>query len=340
MNWGAARLSSFTFSVVLLLAVTGQAQEKATATSPTPAAALDPADEYAIAETALDCAEVDRLAHRSLERLDYKITSSTPAGLDTVGVLKGARAFAWGDQETVTVKILCKGGQVDVDARPDVPPCEQGNRISRLAIENLGYKVTEFSPAAVGKPGMVKGAQKGKPEIYIALFCEGRMVTMDTSSESPLLANRDFYNAITDFRRGFYAVYQGQRRVVTPTATPAADKQLQVLMHPLSKVDAKTMLGREIATLLAVQVEITNLTKRSYQLDPEKIMLVSITGERVRPLPDKDHTFPVQALTTQAIVPGAKVKGYLYYQPGAYTGARGALTEEKSQEREGFEVPF
>jgi hypothetical protein len=327
------------FSVSVLFVSSVRAQEKAKGAPATPAA-VDPADEYAITETALDCAEVSRLARRSLERLDYQVTSVVPTEPGAVGVLKGARSFAWGDQETVTVKISCQEGKVAVDARPDVPPCEQANRISRLAVEHLGYKVTEFSPAAIGKPGIVKGAQPGKPEVYITLFCEGRMVTMDTSSDSPLLKNRDFYNAITDFRRGFYAVYKGQQRVVAAAATPVASNQLQVLMRPLSKVDTKTMLGSEVATMLAVQVEITNLTKRSYQLDPDKIMLVSIAGERVRPLPEKEHAFPVHALTTQAVVPGAKVKGYLYYQLGTYTGARGVLTEEKSQEREGFEVPF
>ena len=69
-------------------------------------------------------------------------------------------------------------------------------------------------------------------------------------------------------------------------------------------------------------------------------MLVSIGGDRIKPLPEKDNAFPVRALTNQSVAPGGQLKGYLYYPLGTYTGARGALIEEKSQEREGFEVPF
>jgi hypothetical protein len=69
-------------------------------------------------------------------------------------------------------------------------------------------------------------------------------------------------------------------------------------------------------------------------------MLVNISGERAKPLVEKDKAFPVHALENQSVAPGAKVTGYLYYPTGTYTGARGSLVEEKSQEREGFEVPF
>jgi hypothetical protein len=305
-----------------------------------PQAAVNPDDEYGIVETVLSCEEANHISRRSVERLGYKVESFTPATADTVGVLKGGRPFIWGDTEAVTIKISCTPERIDIDARPDVPPCEQANRISRLAVEHLGYKVTTFTPAAVGKPGIVKGAKAGQPEVFITLFCEGRMVTMDTSMDSPLLHNSDFFIALTDFRRGFFATYKAQRGVVSPKTLPVASDQLQVFVRPLSKLDAKAALGSEITNLLAVLVEVTNPTKRAYQLDPEKIMLVSIAGDRVKPLPEKGHAFPVQALAHQSVAPGGTLKGYLYFPLGAYSGARGALTDEKSQEREGFEVPF
>ena len=101
------------------------------------------------------------------------------------------------------------------------------------------------------------------------------------------------------------------------------------------------MLGSEMATMLAVQVEITNLTKRSYQLDTEKITLVSIAGDRVRPLAEKDHAFPVHALTNQAVAPGAKVKGYLYYQLGVYIlGRAGPWLKRRVKNVKGLKAPF
>jgi len=332
------RFFLLTVSLVLSSVTSSVAQESSDRTATAPSA-VDPQDEYGIIETSLPCEEVNQIAHRSIQRLGYKVESFTPAVGDKRGLITASRDFVWGEKEPVTVKIACKSGSVAVDARPAVPPCEQANRISRLAVEHLGYQVTEFTPAAVGKPGIVKGKKDGQPEVYITLFCEGRMVTMDTSMDSPLLRNKDFYTALTDFRRGFFATYKAQRRFAVPSAPPSGD-QIQVTMRPLSKADAQAALGADLTTLVAVQIEITNPTKRTYQLDTEKIMLVNLTGERAKPLGDKDNTFPVPALGNQSVAPGAQVKGYLYYPVGAYTGARGSLVEEKSQEREGFEVPF
>lgn len=325
--------------VWISLTVHAFAQQPARQAPSAQSSVINPQDEYGIIETSLPCEEVNQIAHRSVQRLGYKVDSFAPATAEKSGLITASRTFVWGDKEPVTVKIACKSEGIDIDARPDVPPCEQANRIAHMAVEHLGYKVTEFTPAAVGQPGIVKGKQDGQPEVYITLFCEGRMVTMDTSSDSPLLKNGDFYTALTDFRRGFFATYKAQRRVVIPSA-PSSGDQIQVMLRPLSKADAQAALGAEMATLVAVQVEINNPTKRTYQLDTEKIMLVNISGERAKPLGEKDNAFPVHALENQSVEPGARLKGYLYYPVGTYTGARGSLVEEKSQEREGFEVPF
>ena len=327
-------------SFLLYFASPIRAQQTPTNASPQQSAAPAPAEEYGILETSLPCEEVNQIAHRSIQRLGYKVDSFIPATTGKEGLITASRTFAWGDKEPVTVKIACKAEGIDVDARPDVPPCEQANRIARVAVEQLGYNVTEFTPAAVGKPGIVKGKKDEQPEVYITVFCEGRMVTMDTSSESPLLKNKEFYTALTDFRRGFFATYKGQRRVIAPSATPPSGDQIHVTMRPLNNSDAKAALGAKVTAIIVVQVEIINSTKRTYQLDTEKITLVNISGERARPLREKDKAFPVHALGNQSVAPGATVKGYLYYSAGAYTGARGSLLEEKSQEREGFEVPF
>jgi hypothetical protein len=69
-------------------------------------------------------------------------------------------------------------------------------------------------------------------------------------------------------------------------------------------------------------------------------MLMSSAGGRVKPLAEKNDVFPAHALTNQTLAPGTSIKGYLYYPPGSYTGARGSFTEPQSQEREGFDVKF
>lgn len=326
----------FTVSILVYFTTSVFAQQTAREAQ---SSVVNPQDEYGIIETSLPCEEVNRLAQRSVQQLGYRVDSFVPATAEKKGLITASRTFVWGDKEPVTVQIACKSDGIDIDARPDVPPCEQANRIARLAVEHLGYHVTEFSPAAVGKPGIVKGKKDGHPEVYVTLFCEGRMVTMDTSSDSPLLQNKDFYNALTDFRRGFFATYKAQRRVVVPSASPSGD-QIHVTMRPLSEADEQAAIGAHLPAVIAVQVEISNPTKRTYLLDTEKIMLVNISGERTKPLVEKDNAFPVHALENQSVAPGEKIKGYLYYPAGTYTGARGSLVEEKSQEREGFEVPF
>lgn len=340
MNNRLFQLFIFVASSLFFSASLSAAQEAPHNTAMAATATGAPMEEYGIIETNLSCEEVNHIAHRSIQRLGYKVDSFTPATGDTPGLIKASRTFVWGDKEPVSVKIACKAGGIDIDAQPEVPPCEQANRIARVAIEHSGYTVTKFTPAAVGKPGIVKGKKDKEPEVFITLLCEGRMVSMDTSMDSPLLNTNEFYTAIVDFRRGFLATYKAQRGVVAPSPVAASADQIHVVMRPLSISDAKAALGSEISGMLTVQVEIANPTKRSYQLDTEKIMLVSIGGDRIKPLPEKDTAFPVRALTNQSVAPGGQIKGYLYYPLGTYTGARGALIEEKSQEREGFEVPF
>lgn len=337
-RWSFAFLFFFAF-VVLFCPLSGEAAEQAQAVVPTVQPDTTAENEYGIVETGLSCEEATHVAQRALERLDYTVASVTLPTSEKAGLLKGTRTFTWGDQDPVSVKITCSQQGVEIDARPDILPCEQANRISRLAIEHLGYTVTEFTPAANGKPGIVKGNKKGQAEIYIALGCEGRMVTMDVNADSPLLRDRSFYTALRDFRRGFFATYKGQRGVIPTPATPATN-QVQVVIRPLSRADSKLALGAEITKFLAVQVQLTNPTKRAYQLEADKIALVSLVGDRVKPVLERQEGIPTQGLTNQVIQPGATITGYLYYPPGTYRGARGFVVEAKSQEREGFEVPF
>jgi hypothetical protein len=166
------------------------------------------------------------------------------------------------------------------------------------------------------------------------------MVTMETRTDSPLLKKKDFFLALSDFRRGFYAMFKAQRSVVEPQPTSTSSDQLQVVMKPLTKAETQIAFGAEVTQVVPVQVEVSNSTKHPYLLEAEKIVLVSISGERVKPINGQGASFPAPALTNQPLEPGANIKGYLYYPPGTYTGARGSFVEEESHERQGFEVPF
>lgn len=306
-----------------------------------PLAPPPPTWSYPIADTGLTCDQAKRVSTKAVERLGYKVTGFLPAEDNKGGVLQASRAGLWGDKEPVTVTLTCAAEGVRINAAPDVPPCEQGNRISRLAVEHRGFTVTEFTPAAIGKPGIIKGMKEGEKPAVITISCEpNHNVMMETSMDGPLARHKDFYITISNFYQGFYAIFKGERGMVAAEPIPASDNQMHVAMKPLNGTEMKMAFGAESKTYVPVQVEIANRTKRAYQLEVEQVMLMSSKGGRVKPLAEVKGGFPAQSLASQTIAPGTSVRGYLYYPSGSYTGARGSLTEEKSQEREGFDVKF
>lgn len=297
---------------------------------------------YPIIDAALTCEQANRVSYRAVERLNYKIASFTPATAQQAGEIKGIREGVWGEKEPVTVKVTCSSDGPHIDAHPDIAPCEQGNRISRLAIERRGYQVKEFTPAAIGKAGIVKGEKKGESPLVITLFCSrNNGVVMETNMDSAVLKNKDFFLAISDFERGFFAMYKGERSlIVSDQASAPTGNQVQVTMKLLSSVESKIIFGTDVTTVLPVQIEITNPTKQSYQVETDQVFLLTSSGQRVKPLSENEKTFPTPAFTSKIVAPQSGAKGYLYFPPGTYKGARGALVEEQSQEREGFEVQF
>ncbi len=88
-----------------------------------------------------------------------------------------------------------------------------------------------------------------------------------------------------------------------------------------------------------VEVKIHNGTDRAYLIKANKVSLRAESGERVRPL-EAGEDGPTPVLTDQTIAPGAEVRGYLSFPPGAYTGARGFLIEERTRANEGFSIDF
>ena len=305
------------------------------------AAPPPPAWSYPIVEAVLTCEQANLVSKKTVERLGYKVVSFTPATVGKDGELKATRMGLWGETEPVTVSLSCASDAVRINASPDVPPCEQGNRISRLAVEKRGFKVTEFTPAAIGKPGIVKGTQEGEKPAVITISCEpNHNVAMETSMDGPLARHKEFYITISNFYQGFYAIFKGERGMIAAETVPVSDNQIHVSMKPLNGSEMKIAFGAESEKYVPVQVEIANRTKRSYQLETEQVMLMSSAGGRVKPLAEKNDAFPAHALTNQTLAPGTSIKGYLYYPPGSYTGARGSFTEAQSQEREGFDVKF
>lgn len=204
--------------------------------------------------------------------------------------------------------------------------------------------MTSFTPASDGGEGEVKGVRKGsqgQETISVKITCGADAIHMDTDSDdNPLLDSEDFYLAIIDFSRGFYAWFKGIAQDIQREEMPKPQGQVQVVMKPLVGLETKYEFGTEVTQVLPVRVEIFNTTERVYVLEADRIVLLTPSGERVKPLSASGSAFPARALTSQTLAPGANVKGYLYYPPGSYTGAQGFLVEGDSREREGFAVQF
>lgn len=304
--------------------------------------------EYDITEPKMSCDEANTITQRALERLHYKVIKVQPASVEKAGMVKGQRLGFWGEQEPVSVEITCGETGVHLAPRAEIPPCEQANRIMRKAVEDSGYTVTNFKPASLGGAGMVKGKREGKAPVSVTIHCavERNRVVVDTASDSPLLEKSGFYQAFSDFQRGFYAMFRAvvdefaYKKSAAYQSKVANMDQIQIGIVPLIPADVDKELGDKAKEVVPVRVTIFNSTTTAYHLESDKITLLAKSGKRVKPIPSSDQTLPAPALPDQTVTPGAYVEGYLFYPPGAYTGARGFLVEQERQEREGFSVEF
>lgn len=168
----------------------------------------------AIFVSALSCEQTQQLAHRVVERLGYAATLPTPIDENGMSVIRGERAGVLGP-ETVTVTLTCEADGVDVEAEADLPPCEQANQIVRRTVERLGYTLTSYTPASYRKRGVIRGKRgegQAQDTVMLTIACDADAVYVDTRSDSPVVASTEFTAAITDFRRGFFALF-------TPLAT-------------------------------------------------------------------------------------------------------------------------
>ncbi len=312
------------------------------------ATAAEQTTEYDITETKMGCEEAHRITRRALERLYYKVADGPPA-TDTGSTISAQRMGFWGEPEPVSVAISCTADGVQLVPRAAIPPCEQANRIMRKAVEKTGYAVTTYQPAALGGRGRIRGEKPEQEPLELIITCEveRNRVIIDTSSESPLMAaDAGFYDAFSDFQRGFYAMFRAvvdefaYRQSAYHQTQVANMDQVQIGIVPMIPADIKRQFGDSLTALLPVRITLFNSTTSAYVLETDNIVLLADSGRRVKPAAPSEHTLPQPPLANQTLPPGGYVEGYLFYPSGVYTGARGFLTEQERQEREGFSVQF
>jgi hypothetical protein len=164
---------------------------------------------YSIFDPHLTCAQATHLSKRVVERLGYALSTTEASGEKETRITATRGGTAHG--EKLAVKIVCENDGVHVEAIPDVSPCEQANQRAKQAMEQLQFTVTSFSPATIGKRGVIEGTRDrpaGQETTMATIHCSAEAVYIDASEESPLLTNPEFLKPISDIRRGFFALFK------------------------------------------------------------------------------------------------------------------------------------
>ncbi len=302
---------------------------------------LEPTDYYDVTDPDLNCEDANRFSVRTVERLGYEVTSFTPAAEDTEGRIEAKQIGRWGGEEEVSVTISCGPKGTLMKPRSNVLPCDQANMIMRQALRSSGFTITSDTPATLASAGRIAGEKEGAKPTSVSITChvDRNIVEMEISQDSPLVDSVDFYKALSDFQLGFYTAFNKVEGRIA--RNPADQGRLYVSVRPMNLVDTQIVFGAKDLGVLPLKVNIANPTALTYVLETEKIVLLEeASGKRIKPLSAEEASLPTPPLTDRQIGPGASIQGYLYYPSGTYTGARGSMAEQQSQEREGFSVDF
>jgi hypothetical protein len=248
--------------------------------------------------------------------------------------------------------------------------CEQGNDYALRTLQAQGFAVTAFQPAAIGKPGRLRGTrdERGTQNATVEVRCDGKTVDVDASEDGKWLGQ-------LEFKRGFYLSFTGI--VQAAEISEAAEREaalhprehqgagLRVLLKPVPGQAAKLDFDVDLAAagVLPVQVTITNGTARIYRYDPTDIVLIQADGTRVQalsidaaaqrvvaaphpadaPVPDTStvtQRLTLHALSGDSVAANQTVKGYVFFPLGRYAKGRVSLEDRATEESEGFVVEF
>jgi hypothetical protein len=259
--------------------------------------------------------------------------------------------------------------QFDLNNRPLT--CEQANDYTLRTLQAMGFTVTAFQPAAIGRPGRLRGTreERGTQNVTVDVTCNGKTVDIDASEDGKFLGR-------LEFKRGFYLSFTGIAQAAAVTEAeqraaalhPAAERKgagLRVLIEPVRGQAAKLDFDLDLAAagVLPVRITITNGTSRTYRFDSADIVLMQKDGTRVHPLslddtaqrvvtapraadaaPPDSQTLTEQlrehALSGDTIAATQSVKGYLFFPLAPYVKGRVSLEDQATEESEGFVVEF
>jgi hypothetical protein len=276
----------------------------------------------------------------------------------------------------VALAIACTPMHAQYNVRRSNITCDQANRYAFQSLKSLGYTVTSFEPASIGRAGLLR-ASKSEDNAGRSSSHDGVVHITCDSSEVRLEASEDqILSQDMTFTRGFYLAFTGIADNSTTNAAYADEQAggateggVKFKIQPQLALETKIDFGEDLAAggVLAVKVVVQNGSPVTYTLDPAAIELRARGGsDKVGQIAIGDAakavakaaaagldpgipgptaasietTLRQRALAGRTLKPGDKAEGFVYFPTGTYARARATLVDVESGESEGFLVEF
>jgi len=275
-----------------------------------------------------------------------------------------------------SLAVACTSMQSQYAVRRSNLSCDQANRYAFQSMKSLGYTVTTFEPAAVGRSGTLRGnkteevgSRSSSHDGVVHIQCEASEVRLDAAEEQ-------FLSQDLTFTRGFYLAFTGIADHAS-TGTAYADEQsggvneggVKFKIQPQLALETKLDFGEDLAAgnVLAVKVTVQNGSPVTYKFDSnaielrprggtDKILQID-TAEAAKAIAKAaaagfepgipgptaasiEATLRKRALASGTLKPGGSAEGFVYFPTGSYARARATLVDVESGESEGFLVEF
>jgi hypothetical protein len=265
------------------------------------------------------------------------------------------------------------------ELRDQTLSCDEANEISYRTLQAMGFTLTAFEPAKPGSPGVLKGhrqrpgPQEHRQQVTVDIECAPTGASIDAHEDFTLLDQlefkRGFYHSFTNIVSMTAAEQAMEERIDAGTAPPSQQRHdLQVLIEPVHGPEAKLYFDVDLAAggVLPLRLTMNNRTPNRYRLRAGEIRLTRRDRERVAALtpaqaaarviearrPDNGEpvtTWSLEAVTDRlraelfvanAVEPGERLSGYLYFPLADYQRARVVVVDDRSGDTEGFMVEF
>lgn len=254
--------------------------------------------------------------------------------------------------------------------------CDQANRYAFQSMKSLGYNVAVFEPAAIGRPGQLRGrkteetgGRTSSRDGVVHIVCDAGEVQLDAAEDQML--SQDL-----TFTRGFYLAFTGIADNSTAGAAYAEEQSggvasggVKFKIDPQLALETKLDFGEDLAAggVLAVKVLVQNGSPVTYTLDVNAIELrpkegtgkvtqleIGAAAQAVARAAKADLGEGVpgpsaasiekmlrdRGLKGRTLKPGDQAEGFVYFPTGSYARARATLVDVESGESEGFLVEF